>query len=413
MLSDLYFVDPQWLCSMLANVITVQAKNPFQKNGTFFTCNVTQLTIIVLSSLLSWTLSSGFMMVDSLKQIFRHGDSDFSLIAEFTTLMQRFEVVLLLDEHRLLIPSLLPPGEVDSCVVFPKTVTLDEAEAGSFEHVRKEPTAPILQTPYPLFVRYYLLPFVPNGFFPRLIARIMGSDVIEHVLNSLSVSPMEEHYFLNTVHWQCWRNGIVLIWKRMEILRITHLSWQSTGISSAQVISNSGESAVETLKGVEITVATLPKDMVSNFSMMKNPTGVEQVPQVSQCLATWLLHQATTIVDSVFDDWYEGFARKKGFELSTLQVTNPCPECFSEVRQLQNLAATPPLVRRLSLNLSHAARNIPGLTRRSETVTTSNNKPFYVFSTPYCAYVLAEGKKLACPNHGAVKMEDVAPDLVS
>ena len=35
LLSDLYFVDPQWLCSMLAKVITVQEKNPFQKNGEY------------------------------------------------------------------------------------------------------------------------------------------------------------------------------------------------------------------------------------------------------------------------------------------------------------------------------------------------------------------------------------------
>ena len=34
-LSDLYFLDPQWLGSMLSCVVTVQEKNPFQKNGVF------------------------------------------------------------------------------------------------------------------------------------------------------------------------------------------------------------------------------------------------------------------------------------------------------------------------------------------------------------------------------------------
>jgi len=33
LLSDLYFVNPQWLCSLMANVITIQERNPFQKNG--------------------------------------------------------------------------------------------------------------------------------------------------------------------------------------------------------------------------------------------------------------------------------------------------------------------------------------------------------------------------------------------
>ena len=34
LLSDLYFVNPQWLCSLMADVVTVQERNPFHKNGT-------------------------------------------------------------------------------------------------------------------------------------------------------------------------------------------------------------------------------------------------------------------------------------------------------------------------------------------------------------------------------------------
>lgn len=32
-LRDLYFLDPQWLCDMLAHVVTVREINPFSKNG--------------------------------------------------------------------------------------------------------------------------------------------------------------------------------------------------------------------------------------------------------------------------------------------------------------------------------------------------------------------------------------------
>ncbi len=351
-------------------------------------------------------------MVESLKQIFRHRVSNFSLIAEFTTLMQKFEVILLLDEHRVLIPSLLPPGEVNSCVVFPKSVNLDESEAGSFEHMRKEPPAPIYQTPFTLFVRYYLVPFVPNGFFPRLIARVMGSEIIDHMSKSLSVSSMEQQYVLNTVHWKCWREGIVLIWKHMEIFRIAPLNRLSSGNLTARVVSKSGEHVVETTKGIEIKVAILPESEVSKFSVMRNPEGVEQIPQVSRCLATWLLQQATTIVDSVFDDWYEGFGRKKGFELSMVHITNPCPTCFQEVRLAQNLAATPPLVRRITQSISLAARTFTGLTSGPATSTTLDDTPLYLFSSPYCACSLAEGRKLECPTHGTLTLEGVAPDLV-
>lgn len=32
-LCDLYFLNPQWLCSLLANVITVRERNPHVKDG--------------------------------------------------------------------------------------------------------------------------------------------------------------------------------------------------------------------------------------------------------------------------------------------------------------------------------------------------------------------------------------------
>lgn len=33
LLEDFYFVDPQWLCDMLAHIITVREINPFIKEG--------------------------------------------------------------------------------------------------------------------------------------------------------------------------------------------------------------------------------------------------------------------------------------------------------------------------------------------------------------------------------------------
>ena len=33
LLNDFYFVDPQWLCDMLAHIVTVREINPFVKDG--------------------------------------------------------------------------------------------------------------------------------------------------------------------------------------------------------------------------------------------------------------------------------------------------------------------------------------------------------------------------------------------
>ena len=35
-LEDLYFIDPQWLCDMLARVVTIRDVNPFIRNGMIY-----------------------------------------------------------------------------------------------------------------------------------------------------------------------------------------------------------------------------------------------------------------------------------------------------------------------------------------------------------------------------------------
>lgn len=36
-LKDLYFLDPQWLCDMLAHVVTIREINPFARTGIVMT----------------------------------------------------------------------------------------------------------------------------------------------------------------------------------------------------------------------------------------------------------------------------------------------------------------------------------------------------------------------------------------
>lgn len=38
-LKDLYFLDPQWLCDMLAHVVTVREINPFARSGNCYNFN--------------------------------------------------------------------------------------------------------------------------------------------------------------------------------------------------------------------------------------------------------------------------------------------------------------------------------------------------------------------------------------
>ena len=136
------------------------------------------------------------MLVENLAQILQT-----TYVNEFITLMQKFEVILLLDERRLLIPSLLPSTEEQSCLVFSKQVSakLSEKDVGDIEQVSNEPHAPLYQTPYPVLVRYYLLPFIPNGFFTRVLARLMSSDIIDHLQRSIVPGPLDDQH-LSLIH---------------------------------------------------------------------------------------------------------------------------------------------------------------------------------------------------------------------
>jgi len=82
-LRDLFFLDPQWLCDMLAHVVTVREINPFAKNGV--------------------------MKLEDLQHLFKgqsEGTRDYVL-----SLLSKFELAVPWDNVNLLIPSLLPSFE--------------------------------------------------------------------------------------------------------------------------------------------------------------------------------------------------------------------------------------------------------------------------------------------------------------
>ena len=85
-LKDLYFLDPQWLCDMLAHVVTVREINPFARTG--------------------------IMKLDDLKHIFKTSSiGPIDTRGYIVNLLNKFEVALTWDSRTLLIPSLLPSEE--------------------------------------------------------------------------------------------------------------------------------------------------------------------------------------------------------------------------------------------------------------------------------------------------------------
>ena len=327
---------------------------------------------------------------------------------DFMIIMQKFEVVLLLDNSRLLIPSLLPDNENESCLVFSHSISEQFNKTPDFHHLPTDISHVLMhETPHPILYRYYLLPFIPNGFFSRVMARLMSSEIINLLNKSLINNQLGLGHISNTAHWKCWRNGFLITWRHFEIFRVAPLPRTLPGMDKVGVISkkNSCEH-LDKVKGIEIKITILPDNYIEKCCILEgqlcsNTRCGEPVKDkeksTGKCLATWMLHQATTIIDSVFEDWYESFAKNKGFDpqQENVRIANPCNQCMMAVQKEQLRQAMAPI------------------SSPPEAAKGSKDRVCYMFTSPYAVYVSTSEGNLVCPDHGTQSVTDVAPDLVS
>ena len=344
------------------------------------------------------------MEVSALGQVLRNDQFPPSVmthfIPDFISLMQKFEVVLLLDKERLLIPSLLPSSEDNTCVVLPCTTVVETSEVDlhTLQDLSRQPFAGISSLTMRIIGRFYLLPFVPNGFFPHLIARIISSKITAYFLLSLLTSAVTDQLSVfNNLHWRCWRGGIMLLWRHMEIFRIAPTTLPPEGVDNMVVISSSGRTELKhDQKALEIKVACLPEQqLVHNEHLPDDPSKSR-----SEMLATWLLQQATEIIDSVFNDWYEPFTRRKGFDMSAVEQVCPCVECLRCSLTNQYKLQTSIVVQK------------PLAEDEYDVIDHYSWKHYFLFSSPYCVFMASRGSSLLCPEHGEVTVDLIAPDLV-
>lgn len=109
-LRDFYFLDPQWLCDMLAQVVTIKEINPFVKCGI--------MKIDDINHLFKSSNQPNNDRKYGCRHIQRHFNNNFFLIFAnyfryILSLLNKFEVALTWDFRTLLIPSLLPQTEND------------------------------------------------------------------------------------------------------------------------------------------------------------------------------------------------------------------------------------------------------------------------------------------------------------
>lgn len=196
LLRDLYFLDPQWLCDMLAHVVTIREVNPHINNGV--------------------------MKRSDLSQIFRSERFPANLMSQYINLLSKFEVALPWSPEFLLVPSLLPDSQQETNLPVAAGVSAAVAQA---MNVTAYTQPKVLR-------RQYVMSYVPSGFWPRLITRVIPDERIRDTVKSCCQlspdGPVQEgdRDKLTSVaqpEWSCWKTGIELSCFGVKLLRICEL----------------------------------------------------------------------------------------------------------------------------------------------------------------------------------------------
>ncbi|XP_067017125.1 leucine-rich repeat serine/threonine-protein kinase 1-like isoform X3 [Acropora muricata] len=177
-LNHLYFIDPCWVCDLIATLITVRERNPF--------------------------IIDGVMKTKDFELVLRDPKFPNEFIPQYLQLMERFEIALSLNDKELLIPSMLPKEKPGMQLHQLHKMIRKTTQEKSSSRTNASATYPEDDGGVTTVRRNYQMAYIPSGFWSRLITRLIVSvqrwRAIEHI--------KEESYSL--VYW---REGIGVVYE--------------------------------------------------------------------------------------------------------------------------------------------------------------------------------------------------------
>ena len=219
-LDDLYFVKPQWLCKLMATVVTVGERNEYVDNG--------------------------IITRDHLQELFRRAGGDYSdqFIDQYLELFNRFEIALPLNkaEDKFMIPCFLP--SVRPGVVEPLSTELH-------------------------FQRNYLFQTaLPPGLWSRLLSCLINSiDVVGKLLDQITSMPQQSEGKL-----RYWSTGLYCC-----------TSDQLFCIESCRIGSNDGISIIVSFQALQRGIMSQLVNLVQQIVSEWFPGLVDKCEQVFPC----------------------------------------------------------------------------------------------------------------------------------
>ncbi|CAJ0948647.1 unnamed protein product, partial [Mesorhabditis belari] len=391
---------------------------------------------------------AAIILPEQLGNVFKSFQFDRALHRVFLmNVLHKFEVALVCSSPLLLVPCLLPdeymlrsefPSRTVKVLVrgcawrlrsaqigpdlTPQHSQLARAAESGYEPLTSESKSSsagaVVHFTYSRSIRFrrlISLAYMPAGFWPRLITRIIGDSSVCRVVSQLfssqdptstpSVIPALKGRILP--EWMLWETGIELLIKGHSIfilkqflpnaeVRDVHYAqsdwsiqqetqWRSSGIASKPI--------------VEMLIASLSMTVV-----------LEASNRVEICMdetaAASLLALITDLVDTLLEDWYPSlgtrFVHSSAGDL-LVQRLIPCMHCAGdEIR---------------SREASHDDFDLPGQTRKTSGLRSRTmhdlrtSKKYYAYMIEECIAASRRGAWVDCPQHGQISTRLLAPDL--
>lgn len=377
-LKDLYFLDPQWLCDMLAHVVTIREINPFARTG--------------------------IMKLDDLKHVFKSSAiGPVDTRGYIVSLLNKFEVALTWDSRTLLIPSLLPCEEdlqlpstnavrvkipvrsrgwaVRSKKASSTPARVNIGNSSFYTSVSQDstgritPSSPSIEAalevdasasaiaaaascelthrsdPELSIRRLLLMSYFPSGFWSRLMTRILADDAVVDIVRSFFIIPKEVTTDARLAQmldvradWVLWQTGMELRYAETTLFRMKEIlpTMRNIPMDYSQLQLRAKQEGTWTdvdLANSSILEIYFPVDTV----VIKRPITDELsgdafigyqavVLEPNPEYVTKLLALAVDHIDVLLEDWYPTLGTRfvhtsEGRFLVTRLV--PCPRCIS------------------------------------------------------------------------------------
>ncbi|CAG9859264.1 unnamed protein product [Phyllotreta striolata] len=380
-LKDLYFLDPQWLCDMLAHVVTIREINPFARTGV--------------------------MKLEDLKHIFKASNiGQLDTRGYIVNLLNKFEVAITWDSRTLLIPSLLPseediimaqlyPGQFHPMVkvkvplrsrgwavrskkisVSPKSVLYsDPGVRKTFElslppgkHSAERCTEPPDKPQYQIkskssdrsMSRLLLMSYFPSGFWSRLISRILADDTIIDIIRSFFIAPKDVAQDVELAkvldlkaEWVLWQTGLQLKYGDVTLFRMKEVLHNSAAFYRQLKFRLKQEGVWTDVDLINSSILEIhfPVEYLAVQPILTESCNVDNykikdeliIEPSMECTAQ-LLALTVDHIDILLEDWYPTLGTRfvhtsEGKFLITRLI--PCPTCLVVSDNERNLCEFP------------------------------------------------------------------------